>query len=170
MKKVYTNEEINQQIKDLALQIPRKSRKFEFIVLDPTGVEVEKHEFSYTGGYGNRILAKFDEQVYVIRIDGEYISRLTKESDKLKLFKCTIETYPNNCYVETLLIVAENEEDAEEQIIAKRRYDDRNSGRIDPKYYIKYTSAMQEVKIDLSKKGILKVGFGHGDSDYGGDD
>ena len=31
----------------------------------------------------------------------------------LKLFKCTVETYPNNCYVETLLIVAENKEDAD---------------------------------------------------------
>ena len=88
----------------------------------------------------------------------------------MKLFKCTVETYPNNCYVETLLIVAKDEKDAEEQIIAKRRYQDRNSGRIDPKYYIKYTSPMKEIKIDLSKKGILEVGFGHGDNDNGFDD
>ena len=88
----------------------------------------------------------------------------------MKLFKCTIETYPNNCYVETLLIVANDEKDAEEQIIAKRRYQDRNSGRIDPKYYIKYTSPMREIKIDLTKRGILEVGFGHGDDGREGDD
>ena len=88
----------------------------------------------------------------------------------MKLFKCTIETYPNNCYVETLLIVADNEQDAEEQIIAKRRNQDKGSGRIDPTYYIKYTSPMREIKIDLSKRGILEVGFGHGDDGREGDD
>jgi len=88
----------------------------------------------------------------------------------MKLFKCTIETYPNNCYVETLLIVADDEKDAEEQIIAKRQYQDRNSGRIDPKYYINYTSPMREIKIDLNKRGILEVGFGHGDDGREGDD
>jgi len=88
----------------------------------------------------------------------------------MKLFQCTIETYPNNCYVETLLIIADDKEDAEQQIIAKRRYQDRNSGRIDPKYHIVYTSPMKEIQIDLSKKAILEVGFGHGESDYGSDD
>jgi hypothetical protein len=89
---------------------------------------------------------------------------------ELKLFKCTVETYPNNCYVETLLIVAEDERDAEEQIKAKRRDKDKGSGRINPQYYIKFTSPLREIKIDLDKKGILEVGHGHGESDYGGDD
>ena len=34
----------------------------------------------------------------------------------MKLFKGTVECYPNNCYVETLLIVADDINDAEKQI------------------------------------------------------
>ena len=88
----------------------------------------------------------------------------------MKLFKCTVETYPNNCYVETLLIVANDEKDAEEQIKDKRRNQDKGSGRIDPQYYIKYTSPLKEIKIDLTKRGLLEVGFGHGDNDNSFDD
>jgi hypothetical protein len=88
----------------------------------------------------------------------------------MKLFKCTVETYPNNCYIETLLIVAEDEKDADEQIQAKRRKRDEGSGRVDAKYYIKYTQPLREIKIDLTKKGILEVGFGHGDDGREGDD
>jgi hypothetical protein len=88
----------------------------------------------------------------------------------MKLFKCTVETYPNNCYVETLLIVANDEKDAEEQIKDKRRNQDKGSGRIDPQYYIKFTSPLKELKINLNKRGILEVGFGHGDNDNSFDD
>jgi diphthamide synthase subunit DPH2 len=84
----------------------------------------------------------------------------------MKLFKCTVETYPNNCYVETLLIVADDKEDAEEQIKDERRNQDKGSGRINPTYDIKFTSPLEELKIDLKKRGILEVGFGHGESDY----
>jgi hypothetical protein len=88
----------------------------------------------------------------------------------MKLFKCTVETFPNNCYVETLLIVADDEKDAEEQIKDKRRNQDKGSGRINPRYDIKYTSPLREIKIDLTKRGILEVGFGHGDDGLEGDD
>ncbi len=88
----------------------------------------------------------------------------------MKLFKCTVETYPNNCYVETLLIVAIDKEDAEEQIKNSRRNQDKGSGRIDPQYYIKYTSPLEELNINLNRRGIIKVGFGHGDDGREGDD
>jgi hypothetical protein len=76
----------------------------------------------------------------------------------MKLFKCTVETYPNNCYVETLLIVAKDKKDAEEQIKDSRRNQDKGSGRINPTYEIKYTSPLTELKINLNKRGILEVG------------
>lgn len=82
----------------------------------------------------------------------------------MKLYKCTVETYPNNCYVETLLIVADNELDAINQIKDSRR-DKYNQ---DPN--IIFTSKLEKLKIDLSKKGIMEVGHGHGDSDNGWDD
>jgi diphthamide synthase subunit DPH2 len=88
----------------------------------------------------------------------------------MKLFKCTVETYPNNCYVETLLIVADNKEDAEKQIKDSRRNEDKGSGRINPNYEIKYTEGLKEIKIDLNKRGILEVGFGHNDDGREGDD
>jgi hypothetical protein len=88
----------------------------------------------------------------------------------MKLFKCTVVTYPNDCYVETLLIVADNKQDAENQIIDTRRNQDKGSGRINPTYDIIYTSPLKELKIDLTKKGILEVGFGHGDDGREGDD
>ena len=54
----------------------------------------------------------------------------------MKLFKCTVETYPNNCYVETLLIVANNEKDAENQIKDSRR--DKYNKNPDQLYIAKY--------------------------------
>jgi hypothetical protein len=82
----------------------------------------------------------------------------------MKLFKCTVETYPNNCYVETLLIVADDAKDAEEQIKDSRR------GEYNKNPEIKYIQQLKELEIDLSKKGILEVGFGHGDDGREGDD
>ena len=88
----------------------------------------------------------------------------------MKLFKCTVETYPNSCYVETLLIVADNEKDAENQIKDSRRDQDKGSGRINPTYEIKFTQPLKELKIDLNKKGIIEVGFGCSDDDNSFDD
>jgi diphthamide synthase subunit DPH2 len=88
----------------------------------------------------------------------------------MKLFQCTVEAYPNNCYVRTLLIIADDEKDAENQIINKRRNQDKGSGRINPTYEIKYTQPLKEIKIDLSKKGILEVGFGSAEDDNDSDD
>ena len=87
----------------------------------------------------------------------------------MKLFKCTVEAN-NSCYVETLLIVADNEKDAENQIKNSRRDKDKGSGRINPTYEIKYTQPLTELKIDLNKKSILEVGFGCSDDDNSFDD
>ena len=87
----------------------------------------------------------------------------------MKLFKCTIEAN-NSCYVETLLIVADNEKDAENQIKDSRRNQDKGSGRINPTYEIKFTQPLKELKIDLNKKGIIEVGFGCSDDDNSFDD
>jgi hypothetical protein len=74
----------------------------------------------------------------------------------MKLFKCIIKTNRNfsDWYFETLLIVAESIEDAEKQIKDSKR-DKYNK---DP--YIEYTQPLEELKIDLSKRGILLIGFG----------
>jgi soluble cytochrome b562 len=82
----------------------------------------------------------------------------------MKLFKCTVETYPNNCYVETLLIVANNEKDAENQIKDSRR------DKYNKNPEIVYTGGLKEIKIDLNKKSILQVGHGSGDNDNDYDD
>jgi hypothetical protein len=83
---------------------------------------------------------------------------------ELKLFKCTVECKNNGCYVETLLIVAENESDAHNQLVESRR------DKYTEKPHIKYTCKLERVSIDLTKKGITKVGFGESERDYGGDD
>ncbi len=83
---------------------------------------------------------------------------------RLKLFKCTAECKSNGCYVETLLIVAESKEDAHQQIVNSRK------DKYTKNPYIKYTCQLQEIDLDLSKKGILVVGHGESESDYGGDD
>ena len=88
----------------------------------------------------------------------------------MKLFNCTVEAYPNNCYVETLLIVADDKKDAETHIKDRRRNRDKGSGRLNPNYEIKYTQQLKELKIDLNKRGILEVGFGNADDDNGFDD
>jgi hypothetical protein len=82
----------------------------------------------------------------------------------MKLFKCTVVTYPNTYYVETLLIVAANAKNAEEQIKAARR------DKYNPNPNIEYTSPLTEITIDTAKQCVMKVGFGHGDNDYGLDD
>lgn len=79
MKKIYTDDEIDQMNKDIAAQTFRKARKFEFILLDPTGIELDRHDFFYTGGYGNRIVLVIDGWYYFAKIDGKHISRIGPE-------------------------------------------------------------------------------------------
>jgi len=50
----------------------RKARKFEFILVDPTGVEVDRHDFYYTGGYGNRLFVVVDGHHHMFGLDGKY--------------------------------------------------------------------------------------------------
>lgn len=59
----------------------RKPRKFEFIILDPTGMEIDRHVFHYTGGWGNKIILKIDEYEYYTRPDGKYVKRIGPEPE-----------------------------------------------------------------------------------------
>jgi hypothetical protein len=77
MEKKFTDEEIESMNREV--QSFRKARKFEFIILDPTGVEVDRHVFHYTGGWGNRILLKIDDWEYYAGIDGKYVNRIGPE-------------------------------------------------------------------------------------------
>lgn len=79
--------------------------------------------------------------------------------NKMKLYQATLETVPNNCYVETVLVVAENEEDAHNQLIKKNG-----------QWGVTYTQPLKEIKIDISKPNLIRVGRGHGERDYGLDD
>jgi hypothetical protein len=88
----------------------------------------------------------------------------THYGKELKLFKCTIVCTGNSCYVETLLVVAENKEDAHQQIV------DSKKDKYNKNPNIKYTQKLQEFNLDLSKKKVVEVGFAHNERDYGGDD
>ena len=79
--------------------------------------------------------------------------------NKMKLFQATLETVPNNCYVETVLVVAETKEDAHKQLIEKNG-----------QWGVTYTKKLKEIEIDMTKPNVLRVGWGHGESDYYGDD
>ena len=74
----------------------------------------------------------------------------------MKLYKATLETVPNNCYVETVIITADTEEEAHQLLVKKNG-----------QWGVKYTQKMKEIKIDMSKKQVIEVGFGHGESDCG---
>ncbi len=76
----------------------------------------------------------------------------------MKLFKCTIES-DNGCSVKTLLVIADDKDDAHNQIVEnkKTKYNQNPT--------LKYTSSLEELEIDLSKKGIIQVGFGYVDFD-----
>jgi hypothetical protein len=50
----------------------RQPKEFEFILLDPTGVELDRHVFQYIGGPGNRIIANINGHHHVFMIDGKY--------------------------------------------------------------------------------------------------
>jgi len=79
--------------------------------------------------------------------------------NKMKLFQATLETVPNNCYIETVLVVAENKKDAHKQLVEKNG-----------QWGVKYTQPLKEIKIDMTKPNVVEVGFGHGECDCGYDD
>ena len=77
----------------------------------------------------------------------------------MKLYQATIVS-KNSCYVHTLLVVAENEEMAHDQLC-------ENQGS----KHIKYTKKLKELDIDMTKPQVIEyVGFGCSESDYGYDD
>lgn len=75
----------------------------------------------------------------------------------MKIFKATIEA-SNNCYVKTLIVIAENKELAHDQICEKE------------KRQVVYKKNLTEIKIDASKPSVIEVGFGENDSDNHFDD
>ena len=77
----------------------------------------------------------------------------------MKLYKATIEIVPNNCYLETVLIVAESKEDAH-RLLAKKN----------GQWGVTYTEELEEIVIDLAQKIVLCVGRGCNASDSRGID
>jgi len=64
-------------------------------------------------------------------------------TNNMKLYQATLETVPNNCYVETVLVIAENEENAHKQLIEKNG-----------QWGVTYTKPLKE--IDKSIERVLK--------------
>ena len=77
----------------------------------------------------------------------------------MKLFKATLETVPNNCYIETVIIIAESKKEAHELLVKKNG-----------QWGVTYKEKLEELKIDLSKEQVIRVGWGHGENDCGWDD
>lgn len=77
----------------------------------------------------------------------------------MDLYQATLETVPNNCYVETVIIVAESKEDAHEQLVKKNG-----------QWGVRYTRKLEKLSIDTTKRQVIRVGWGHGESDCGWDD
>ena len=77
----------------------------------------------------------------------------------MKLFKATIVS-GNSCYIETVLIVAENELLAHELLTEKK------------KRKIEYKSGgLKELNVDFTKPNVVEmVGFGENEFDFEGDD
>ena len=76
----------------------------------------------------------------------------------MKLFKATIVS-GNSCYVHTLLIIAEDEKKADEQLCEQQ------------KRKVQYKNKLTELKLDMSKPSVIEyVGFGENESDCGYDD
>ena len=71
----------------------------------------------------------------------------------MKIYQATI-VANNSVYVETLLIVAENEELAHKQLCDKQ------------KRQVKYTQKLKELDINMKKPNVIEyVGWGHRDTD-----
>lgn len=79
----------------------------------------------------------------------------------MKVFKTTIEA-SNSCYVQTLLVIAETKEDAHNLIKDSLRDKYNENPRVP------YKTQLTEIDIDLSKPGIMQVGFGSNNSSGGG--
>jgi hypothetical protein len=75
-----------------------------------------------------------------------------EQEDDMKVFQATIESN-NSCYVETVLVVAENEKQAD-VILCKHE-----------KRKVKYTQKLMKVKISLTKPHVIPmVGWGENES------
>ena len=81
----------------------------------------------------------------------------------MKIFKCTVES-SNGCSSKTLLVIANDKEDAHNQIVEskKTKYNQTPT--------IKYLSSLEELKLNLSEKAIIEVGFGYTDDDNDSED
>lgn len=75
----------------------------------------------------------------------------------MKIFKATIEA-SNSCYVQTVLVIAENKKLAHDQLCKKE------------KRQVIYKSDLQEIQIDTNNPNVIEIGFGENDSDYSSDD
>lgn len=76
----------------------------------------------------------------------------------MKLFQATI-IASNSCYLETVLVVAEDKEKAHSLLCEKE------------KRKVKYTQKLKELDIDFTKPTVVGfVGWGHSDNDYSFDD
>lgn len=76
----------------------------------------------------------------------------------MKIFKATIQA-ANSCYVETLLVIAEDKEKAHLQLCEHE------------KRQVIYVRQLQELTLDLTKPNVIPyVGWGHNEDSRYGDD
>ena len=76
----------------------------------------------------------------------------------MKVFKATIVS-GNSCYIETVLVIAEDKEKAHDQLCEHE------------KRKVQYTKRLEEINIDMTKPNVIGfVGFGCSDSDNHYDD
>ena len=78
----------------------------------------------------------------------------------MKLFQCTIVSQ-NSCYVQTLLVVAEDKIEADKLIKENQK----------TFHNLKYTQPLKEITINMDIPNVINyVGWGHNDNDCGFDD
>lgn len=77
----------------------------------------------------------------------------------MNLYKATIERVPNNCYVETVIIIATDKDHAHKQLLKKNK-----------EWGVKYTEELEEISINLNRSKVIRVGRGHNDNNCGGID
>lgn len=76
----------------------------------------------------------------------------------MKVFQATIVS-GNSCYVETVLVIAEDKEKAHDQLCEHE------------KRKVKYTRRLEEINIDMTKPNVIEyVGWGESDDDRHFDD
>jgi hypothetical protein len=72
----------------------------------------------------------------------------------MKLYQATIEC-ANSCYVETVLVVANDMEQADEVLC------------VNQKRKVTYKKKLKELQIDMTKPSVIEhVGFGENESDF----